>query len=156
MRRFRPRRRMVQSSDLTLAAMVDMMVCILMFLLHLYGTDPTLAQQQDIELARSTADTPLGKRVVVVVSKEGAAIGGDLIGSFALEGELGDLREALVQELASEPDEEEGAKSVVVEVDRAVPWPDLRRVLRAVSAAGFEDVRFVVATGADEATAGGG
>jgi biopolymer transport protein ExbD len=144
-RRRRPRRRLVQSTDLTLAAMVDMMVNILMFLLHLYGSDPNVSQQGDIELARSSAHTPVEGRVVVVVSKDGAAIGGDLVGSFALEGELGDLREALVQEGARERDEE-ARRSVLVEVDRAVPWPDLRRVLRAVSAAGYEDVRFVVAT----------
>lgn len=133
-------------SDLTLAAMVDMMVNILMFLLHLYGTDPNLAERDDIELPRSSAWTPLEDAVTVVVSTAGASIDGEIVGSFGLEGELTDLRDALAQQAADEPDEE-ARRSIVVEVDRAVPWPDLRRVLRAASGAGYEDVRFVVATG---------
>jgi biopolymer transport protein ExbD len=142
------------SETLTLAAMVDMMVNILMFLLHLYGSDPNLSQREDIELPRSTARAPLEDPVKVVVSSDGASIGGDLLGSFGLEGELTELREALAQEAAAEPEGEEERRSLVVEVDRSVPWPDLRRVLRAVSSAGFEDVRFVVATGSSAPASG--
>lgn len=149
MRRGRRARRLVTGSDLTLAAMVDMMVNILMFLLHLYGTDPNLQQQGDIELARSSATKPVEGQVVVVVSTDGAAIGGEIVGSFGLEGELVELRDELAGLLvdAAARADEEGDHPLVVEVDRAVPWTDLRRVLRAVSAAGYEDVRFVVATG---------
>ena len=51
-RRFR--RIEVNGESLMLAAMVDMMVNLLIFLLHLYGTDPSSGMAEGIELAFPT------------------------------------------------------------------------------------------------------
>ena len=59
-RRRRPHRPADHPGELALAAMVDMMINILMFLLTLYGTDPVTVQPSaDLQVPASTTRRPV-------------------------------------------------------------------------------------------------
>ena len=153
MSRRRHRERRLPSGDLMLAAMVDMMVNILIFLLHLYGTDPgNVPASEDLQLAASTAiDAVQPGFVVLVMSKTAVTVDGSKVITLGGEGpnptELDALgmvlsdRARKAQAKAPDPDK---PVEIVVEIDKREPWSVLRPVLATVGRAGFGHVRFVV------------
>lgn len=161
---FRKRRLEAISTELNLAAMVDMMVNILLFLLTFYGTATTDAVP--MELAESVAKEPVSTRVQVAVTVEAVRVEGQpvvalrsedgaLVAPEAMGPEFDDLRRRLetARVAALTPD---GMPPVLaVQVDRRVPWAVLKPVMAAATAAGWTDVRFVVnSVGSREATPG--
>lgn len=157
--RARAKRREMPVVELSLAAMVDMMINILIFLLHLYGRGAMVEpQSDDMELADSTTEEPLQLTVGVVVTRRAVEVGGQVIvdleelqlpkGAVA-DGALPALTDALVAELSRErakakPGEPTEAQ-LLVQTDKRVPWSVLGPVLRSGAAAGAASYRFVVA-----------
>jgi biopolymer transport protein ExbD len=156
--RSRAKRREMPVVELSLAAMVDMMINILIFLLHLYGRGAMVEpQSDDMELADSTTEEPLQLTVGVVVTRRAVEVGGQVIVDLEelqlRPGELSDgaipaLTEALTSELARErakakPGEATEAQ-LLVQTDKRVPWSVLGPVLRSGAAAGAASYRFVV------------
>jgi hypothetical protein len=146
-----------------LAAMVDMLVNILIFLLHLYGTAPIDASPE-LDLPESLATDPVEAAPIVVLTTRAVQVEGQPLVSFAsLDGtveysegslENGQLppltrwltsrRAAMIERRPdSEPD------TIVVECDRRVPWSVVTPVLATAGAVGFTQFRFVVNTVSD-------
>lgn len=152
------RRHVEVAGDLTLAAMVDVFVNLLIFLLHLYGTGSATASE--LELAKSSAVDPVLPGVTVTVSREAVLVGGTRVGTLAeVEADAGVLTETLRQaagRLMAEVDPSAlppGGPPVLMlslEVDRRVPWTALRPVLKSAGTAGFADLKFAVASASEE------
>ncbi len=142
-----------------LAAMVDMMINILLFLLQLYGNSAiTIQPSPDLELARSTAREQVQWAVSVVVSRTAVSVHDVEIGVFPAQNrgpnaqEYQQLVETLSEqrlEVQSRSRDQESPREVVVQADRRLSWDVLGPVMRAASDAGFANVRFVVAVEGD-------
>ncbi len=164
-RRRARRRRDEPTGELALAAMVDMMINILLFLLQLYGNSTVMVQSSpDLSLPRSDSADPIRYAVNVVVSRAKVTVGPDTVSEFPAENrvptelDLSAITAALTA--AREAQQARNATTgtpepaqVILQVDRRLPWEQLSPVIDAVGSAGFEDVRFVVAA---EATAPAG
>ena len=149
----RPRMRNKDETGLMLAALIDMLVNILIFLLTLYGSDPGQAAEAGVELAASTSLDPVAASVVVVISQEFVMISGKPVGPLeqvghdpkglqtVLQHEWDRSRAEAVVGEGPVPDPE-----LVLEIDRRVPWTSLRPVLRTAASVGFVDLRFVVSS----------
>jgi hypothetical protein len=153
------------TAELSLAAMVDMMINILIFLLHLYGRGAVEAvPSEDLQLAKSTAETTVRPSISVVVARDAILVGSDKIvdlvdddgvprlpeGAVSTSGHLSALASALQdrREKAEAKPLPEGQKYVpelLLETDRRVPWSVIGPVLRSASKAGIDQYRFVVA-----------
>ena len=168
-RRARERRRDAGHSELMLAAMVDMMVNLLIFLLHLYGNDPVEISRSDaLVLPKSVSRDPIERAPLVVVSQEAIEAGGQplvhlvrvdgapsLPEDALVDGRLAGLQRWLEEQLARTPVDPAAPRTppyVVVEVDRSVPWSVVRAVVGTAGGAGYAGYRFVVRTApSDEA-----
>jgi biopolymer transport protein ExbD len=149
------RRREPQRSELMLAAMVDMMINILLFLLQLYGNSAiTIQPSPDLELARSSARDQVQWAVSLVVSRNAVRLADKDIGSFPAQNRAPSQAEyeALVHALGDERSKVQvrardhmAPTEVVVQADKHLSWQVLGPVMRAASDAGFANVRFVVA-----------
>jgi len=160
----RSKRREMPVTELSLAAMVDMMINILIFLLHLYGkgaldTPPS----DDLQLAKSDASDVIRATVGVVVTRKAILVGGksvlDLVDDGGVprlpegvlqDGRISDLATALSAKLAKvevkpPPQGQKYVPELMVETDKRVPWSVLGPVLRSGAAVGLEQYRFVVA-----------
>lgn len=163
----RRRRQEISTGELSLAAMVDMMINILIFLLFLYGRGGLdVPPSENMQLAKSTATEAIKPSVTLAVSFHRIEIGGktalDLVDdhgtprlpeSAVVEGHLPDLTEILTkkrEELG--PTDPDAAKQpeLLFETDRRVPWAVLGPVLRSASNAGFGQYRFIVAMKGDQ------
>jgi hypothetical protein len=148
--------------ELSLAAMVDMMINLLIFLLHLYGRGAMITPaSDDMQLAGSTASEPLQIAVAVAVSHRAIEIGGKRIveleegpriaDGMVEGGAIGALTEAIARDLQRQasrapPDAEKTPTEteLLVQTDRRTPWSVLGPVLRSAAAAGVDRYRFVV------------
>ncbi|MEQ1565357.1 MAG: biopolymer transporter ExbD [Myxococcota bacterium] len=159
----RAKRRSMPMTELSLAAMVDMMINILIFLLHLYGRGAVEAvPSEDLQLAKSTAEQEVRASISVVVSRQAILVGGatvlDLVDDHGVptlpegvvhEGHLPDLATALAAKRAKAeqqplPEGRTYVPELLIETDRRVPWSVIGPVLRSGARAGVEHYRFVV------------
>ena len=159
MRATRRHRREFPPGELMLAAMVDMMINLLIFLLTLYGTDPIEVRgSADLQLASSASHDPVKYAVAVVVSQKAVEVDG--VPLLLLREQDGALRlpegttlEAFVTVLAGKRDAAlvvaaskgvEAVPDMSIQCDRRVPWEVLGPLLTAAGDAGFGQFRFVV------------
>lgn len=150
-RRRKGRRRLHTETELLLAAMVDMMVNVLLFLLTLYGAGPG-ADLGEFELAEARAQEPITGDVHLTITPLLVAVDGSPV--LRLDTRDSRLRlpeeDAAFDELASRLDtrrsEAEEAPPLAVEIDRRVPWSVVRPLLDLAAGAGFTDLRFTVAS----------
>lgn len=147
--------------ELMLAAMVDILVNILIFLLTLYGTGPEgLAEGVDVPSSAAGSGQP--DKVTVAVGGDGIAVQGRtvlaLVGAVAgarlpadaldAHGSVTPLADALRPLLPDESVPADGAgRELVVQVDRRLPWDVVGPIVATASDAGFARVRFLVRTG---------
>lgn len=159
----RAARRHHPPSELMLAAMVDMMVNLLIFLLHLYGTTPVDVQMfQDLVLPESTSRTQVEPAVNVIVSKRAISVDGErvltLTDGVLPEGATRDGRvEALAEVLENKaakaiplpgtPEMPAGARPIVLQVDKTLSWTVLAPIVGTVGDAGFGRIKFIVQEG---------
>jgi biopolymer transport protein ExbD len=160
MRKPRRRHETGGGEGLMLAAMVDMMVNLLIFLLHLYGSGG-VEVPPGLQLASSTSTAPTSPAVSVAVSPDAVSLRGKVLlrgtGNDAdpwqasSDGTIPVLQDALEAEAKRiEADARPAADGAVpepeilVQVDRRVPWTALQPVLRSAGRAGFVKVRFLV------------
>lgn len=159
----RAKRREMPMVELSLAAMVDMMINILIFLLHLYGRGAMVTQpSDDLQLAGSTATAPLALTVTIVVSRVSIAVdstpvldlvSGDgpsrlpdgVVDHGAIAGLTDAIARDLQQQRAGKP-AQDTAPEVLVQMDKRTPWSVLGPVLRSASAAGVDNYRFIVSS----------
>ena len=148
----RPRRRLESGGEaLMLAAMVDMFINLLLFLLHMYGTDPSAGSADSLQLAASTATRPVEGAVLVVVRMDAVAVNGRPVAALHADDRDALLLDVLKSKgkaarLAAEEKGEPYSGDIVLEIDRRIPWPDLREILRVAGKAGFWNLRFVVSS----------
>jgi biopolymer transport protein ExbD len=150
----RTRRRVEPQSDLMLAAMVDMMVNVLLFLLTLYGAADAAG---DLQLPEGTSKTEANAEVALTITQQSVDVDGSPVlgiqqgggwsslsddaltrGLDTLEGTLRERRDAL-------PD----SARLGVQIDRRVPWSVVEPVIRTAGHAGFVDLHFVVTSVAE-------
>ena len=161
--RRRPRRKEFPSGELALAAMVDMMMNLLIFLLTLYGTDPIDTRPTpDLLVPDSTSKRLVQYAVEVRVSQNDIAVNGKRVlslhdgasGPSIPDGVLvaGQIP-ALGAELASiastmppqDPDQP-APREIDVQCDKRTPWDVLGPVVETAGKAGFVQLRFIVRT----------
>lgn len=167
--KMRAKRREMPTTELSLAAMVDMMINILIFLLFLYGRGSLEASpSEDLQLAKSTAKDTVRASVAIVLTRRSIDIGGqtalDLVDDAGVprlpegavtEGHLPEIARLLEEKRVKAeqqplPEGKVYVPELLVETDRRVPWSVLGPVLRSGAKAGFEQYRFVVAMKGDE------
>lgn len=160
--RMRAKRREMPTVELSLAAMVDMMINLLIFLLHLYGGGAAVDQSDDLQLAKSTATEPVHVRVPVVISRTAIGVSGREVVALLLDGErsfvpadavengavpaLTDAIRADLERQRERQPSDRAAAELVIQADRRATWTVLGPVLRSAAAAGVEKYRFVVAS----------
>jgi biopolymer transport protein ExbD len=151
----RARRRIEPQSDLMLAAMVDMMVNVLLFLLTLYGAADAVGE---LELPEGRSKAEAEAEVALTITQQAVAVDGDAVlgvrpgvgwasldedaltrGLDALEATLRARRDAAASEEAR----------LGVQIDRRVPWSVVEPVIRTAGHAGFVDLHFVVTSVAE-------
>ncbi|MEQ1500765.1 MAG: biopolymer transporter ExbD [Myxococcota bacterium] len=160
-KKMRAKRRDMPGTELALAAMVDMMINLLIFLLHLYGRNPLQSQPKDaLELASSRSQDPIAVAVSVVVSLTAVSVRGETIvplesrdgvpayaDGAVVDRALPELADRLRTALADAQENaagEEVEPEVVVESDRRIPWSVLEPVVASAGDAGIARIRFVV------------
>ena len=149
-RRRARRHRELPTGELQLAAMVDMMINLLLFLLNLYGNSNGVHPSKDLSLARSTEDRPVHAAPSVVVSHADVRVGDEVAGDWSATGrapaaeELSSLR-VLLQALPRDDDRPE----LLLQIDRRVPWTSVSPILGVAGETGFANVRFVVSSTED-------
>lgn len=150
-RRRERRRRELPAGELQLAAMVDMMINLLLFLLNLYGNATGVEPSDTLSFARSTEDAPIHPAPAVVVSRASVKVAGDAVGTWSAEGRAPDGAEvdALRSALRGLPRSGD-APELLLQVDRRVPWTSIGPVLTVAGDEGFAHVRFVVASTSEE------
>jgi biopolymer transport protein ExbD len=155
-RRRRLRRLESAPGELMLAAMVDMMINLLIFLLHLYGTTPVeVKPTADLQFPQARVADPMQAGRVVRVTHSGVEIDGQPTVRYETvdgrlgfpaaslrDGQLGVLADFLVQQ-AGKP--EESSPEILVQCDKRVPWSVLGVVVRTAGESGYPKMRFVVA-----------
>ncbi|MCA9488931.1 MAG: hypothetical protein KC621_03390 [Myxococcales bacterium] len=147
------RRRSVVTGELMLAAMVDILINLLLFLLNLYGNSPAfLRPSEDLQYARSASQEPveyapnlrISRRAVEVDSEQVAVFGEG--GAPPSQAELDVVRDRLAARLPGGREPGRPAR-LVVQADKTMPWTQISPVLVAANEAGFDDIRFVVSSG---------
>ena len=164
-RRKSSRREEFPSGELALAAMVDMMMNLLIFLITLYGTDPidvrpspglvvpTASSKRPVlyaaDLRVSTAEVRING-VTVVTLEEGPDGQPRLPAGAVVDGLIPKLTEELVrldETLPKSEDPADGTKRKVdLQADRSISWDVLGPVIDTAGRAGFGKLRFVVRT----------
>jgi biopolymer transport protein ExbD len=148
-------RRIEPQSDLMLAAMVDMMVNVLLFLLTLYGSATVIG---DLQLPEGTSKSEPASEVELTITQQSVNVDGSPVlpvetgggwasltedgltrGLDSLEATLRDRRDAF----PSDP------PRLAVQIDRRVPWSVVEPLIRTAGDAGFVDLRFVVTSVAE-------
>lgn len=159
--RSRPRRLESGHGELALAAMVDMMINLLIFLLHLYGNTPVQVQSNsDLILPDSRSHDPMTAAVSVVLSRRAVEVNGQQVIALvdpegdphfpdgSLEsGRLPALMKALETAkppAAPAPDAPTEPPALLLQCDRRIPWSVLGAVVKSVGEAGFPKMKFVV------------
>jgi hypothetical protein len=173
--RLRRSRRTFPSGELMLAAMVDMMLNILIFLLTLYGTSPVRIPAGELLLfAPSTARDPVRVSAVLAITTRSISLDGRPILPLSIDdsasgpripagelenGRLPELDAALTDLLvttraaAGSGPSEKVQTELIIECDRRIPWAILGPVVRTAGWSGFPNYRFVVrAAGRQEGT----
>jgi biopolymer transport protein ExbD len=150
------------TGELMLAAMVDMMMNLLIFLITLYGTDPIeIEPSPELILPRSTAERPIQAAPVLRVTTRQVALGSTVIASLT-EGADGPALPAGVMEGGRLPDLERELKALAeaagplaeasqtraidIQCDKRVSWDVLGPLVETAGRAGFGDFRFIVRT----------
>jgi len=148
-------RRVEPQSDLMLAAMVDMMVNVLLFLLTLYGS---AGVEGDLQLPEGASKSEPASEVELTISQQSVDVDGSPVlgvesgggwaslsedaltrGLDALEAELRERHESTATE----------TPRLAVQIDRRVPWSVVEPLIRTAGDAGFVDLRFVVTSVAE-------
>lgn len=150
-------RRIEPQSDLMLAAMVDMMVNVLLFLLTLYGSANVVG---DLQLPEGTSKTESTAQVALTITQQSVDVDGSPIlgvqggGGWASLSEDGLTRglDALESALRARHDASSSSDDqprLAVQIDRRVPWSVVEPLIRTAGDAGFVDLRFVVTSVAE-------
>ena len=149
-------RRIEPQSDLMLAAMVDMMVNVLLFLLTLYGSANVAG---DLQLPEGNSKTESTTQVALTITQQSVDVDGSPIlgvqgaGGWASLSEDGLTRglDALEAALRARHDasSSEDQPRLAVQIDRRVPWSVVEPLIRTAGDAGFVDLRFVVTSVAE-------
>lgn len=149
------RRRSVVTSELMLAAMVDILINLLLFLLNLYGNSPAfLHPSEDLQFATSTSQEPVEYATNLRITRRAVEVDGEQVavlgekGAPPSEAELAVVRDRLAARLPPVPDPRK-PPSLVVQADRTLPWTQISPVLTAAGDAGFSDLRFIVSFAGD-------
>lgn len=163
-RRSGVRREEFPSGELALAAMVDMMINLLIFLLTLYGTDPIdVKPEPNLLVPTSTATRPVqyaaDLRVttrevrvngVSVLQLEDGPKGPRIPAAALQDGLVPALTEELSRLAATLPPPEDPAdanrRKVDLQADKSISWEVLGPVIETAGRAGFVKLRFVVRT----------
>ena len=154
-KRLRARRRMHGGEELALAAMVDMMINLLVFLLFLYGSDPIDAPPgPDMELSESSATEAVRPSVAVVITVREISVEGIAVQALiardgvpalpentVVAGDIPNLADRLRDELSRAEDRarRRGAEwepELMIQSDRRVPWAVLQPVVHSAGSAG--------------------
>jgi biopolymer transport protein ExbD len=152
--RRRGARRVDPQGDLLLAAMVDMMVNVLLFLLTLYGAADAAG---DLQLPEGTSKTETAAEVELTITQQTVAVDGTSIlgiqsgpGWATLsEDALTKGLDALETKLRARHDDFSEAPRLAVQIDRRVPWSVVEPLIRTAGDAGFTDLHFVVTSVAE-------
>jgi biopolymer transport protein ExbD len=145
--RRRSRKRVEPQGDLMLAAMVDMMVNVLLFLLTLYGAGPsTLVGELDLPEATSKDDTTA--EVELAVTEDVVAIDGVVVLSLDRANGWSQLPHtdlfSVREKLRLRRQDFQEVPRLAVSIDRRVPWSVVKPLLAVAGDQGFTDLRFVV------------
>ncbi|HMV67920.1 MAG TPA: biopolymer transporter ExbD [Myxococcota bacterium] len=147
------------TGELMLAAMVDMMMNLLIFLITLYGTDPIeIEPSPELVLPRSSAERPIQAAPVVRVTTRQVALGSTVIAALidgpdgpalpagAVErGSLPDLARELETLATATPLPDDGqTRRIDIQCDKRISWDILGPVIETAGRAGFGDYRFIV------------
>lgn len=157
-RRRRVRRRETHSGELMLAAMVDMMMNLLIFLITLYGTDPIeIEPSPELVLPRSTAERPIQAAPVLRVTTRQVALGSTVVATLVdggagpmlpdgvlVDGRLPDLERELGAIATSAPVEGDKTRPIDIQCDKRISWDVLGPLVESAGRAGFGDFRFIV------------
>lgn len=142
------RRRLHGDSELMLAAMVDMMVNVLIFLLAMYGTGGT-HPPAGMDLARSTSTNADHATVIVVVSATNIVIDGKTLvagksyDEIVTEAQKAPLAAAFTQIYADhQAKDKDHEPELEIQSARDAPWDAVRAVLVGAGEAGFVKLRF--------------
>lgn len=153
MRSFTQRRRARRERDfptgeLQLAAMVDMMINLLLFLLNLYGSGSAAVQpSKDLSFARSTEVAPVRYASSLVVTRTEVLVDGHVVGDWPAAGRVPDETEVdAVRSALRALVKPDRPGELLVQVDHRVPWEVLSPTLSVAGEVGFSDVRFVVSS----------
>lgn len=142
------RRREMPPGELMLAAMVDMMMNLLIFLITLYGTDPIdLRPSNELVLPRAATGVPIEGAVVVEVTAKSIAVEGrpvvTLTDGMVPAGGYAALAAALTAERGKVTDVD-AEPELSIQCDRRVPWSVLGPIVTVAGRSGFPEFRFIV------------
>lgn len=158
----RSRRQEFPEGELMLAAMVDMMINILLFLLTLYGATSIATPPGDpIQFAPSASREPVRPQITLAVTPSAVFVGTTSVVALDVGGTTprlpaGAVTDGLVPTVASALQalarttpplpgaEPRPAPELLVECDKRVPWSVLGPLLHTAERAGFGVTRFVV------------
>jgi biopolymer transport protein ExbD len=152
---------MLPEPSLVLAAMVDMLVNILIFLLNFFGTDPiSIVPTDDLALAASSATEKMEFAVSVVLTRREIQVDGTTVlqlgeadGRPTVPAHDGQLIAPLAAVLTDKAHTARAAADaegvaftgeVLLQCDKRVPFSVVREVMYTASQAGFLDFRMVV------------
>jgi hypothetical protein len=155
------RHRAEARGELPLAAMVDMMTNILLFLLNLYGATPVaLESSKELQVARARSEDPVRYAVSVAVGRDRVRIG-DTAVLMPADGApwTEDARRQVGDALASAQQRRVDAAAqrgdpppvdVLLQVDKRLAWSQVAPLVGLAAEAGLTEVRFVVAMTPEE------
>jgi biopolymer transport protein ExbD len=137
-----------------LAAMVDMMVNVLLFLLTLYGAADAMG---DLELPEGTSNNETTAEVELTITQQNVAVDGTLLlgvdsstGWASLSDDaLTKGLDRLESALRTRRSELQDSARLAVQIDRRVPWTVVEPLIRTAGDAGFVDLHFVVTSVAE-------
>ena len=137
------RRRIPETPMIQITSMLDMFTIILVFLLNFL--DPTAAPQDGISLPRSQSSAEIPSGVVLTVTLQEIRVADRRIATLGADAILPPDVDLAAELSGFVPTSNVGKEAtLVVQMDRAVPYGLVSDVLRAAGSAGFSQFRFVV------------
>ena len=145
-------KRVDPQGDLLLAAMVDILVNVLLFLLTLYGASPTeLGAGMELPTAASKDESE--GEIELTITQDLVAVGGTQILALDQNGGWSQLppeaQERGLQKVRSRLEAHRASAGqetavLAVAIDRRTPWSVVAPIIQAAGDAGFSDLHFVV------------
>jgi biopolymer transport protein ExbD len=142
-------RRVDPQNELLLAAMVDMMVNVLLFLLTLYGAANAGG---DLQLPEGSSKADAGADVELTITQESVSIEGTPVLDVQASGGWASLSpdalthglDLLADKLRARREDFGDAPRLAVQIDRRIPWSVVEPLIGVAGEAGFVDLHFVV------------